>query len=445
MSKSLSLPNFDSSSNLRKIQLYLELSFKLIGYNSPHRPKEKVLECLKHLPATCGDLSTIYVQFTNLLAEKDLLHQNSISNYGKYSKTEYFYKKFWELPFNQGVVDVFIHDSQNLTQMHPIHFAACQGKTGLVSKLLRADCCTINTQDGKGNGALHYAVSKANINLLEFLLSPINGQKSGIDVSLQNIDGNTPLHLATHRFSLEVTRLLLNHDADPNVTNNDELTPVHLAAIKMNGKQVRELMAFGGEFLTFINGKFSIYWFEEHHGECMKFLYKQLQFIVEGENIESGEKLMFHSIDKNHYPMLKAFLDGNNITYTDSEFARTLLKQKDSRGNSMLIKAISKMPFDIETLKYNSSIVKLLVDNGADIDQFANGHTALHVAAGMGAFSLVKYLVHHHADLQLLDQNNHTAREIADINGFSQIASFLAKYEDAQIVGDCNGIDAESS
>lgn len=62
----------------------------------------------------------------------------------------------------------------------------------------------VNAVDSRGNSALHYAVSKSNLELISLLLS------SGCDVTLKNkADGHTPLHWAVAKGHFEMVRLLL--------------------------------------------------------------------------------------------------------------------------------------------------------------------------------------------------------------------------------------------
>lgn len=56
-------------------------------------------------------------------------------------------------------------------------------------------------------------------------------------------DGNTALHLAAGAGLKECVELLLNHEADMVVTNNDGLTPADLAKAKEHGNIATSLEA----------------------------------------------------------------------------------------------------------------------------------------------------------------------------------------------------------
>ena len=60
-------------------------------------------------------------------------------------------------------------------------------------------------------------------------------------------------------------------------------------------------------------------------------------------------------------------------------------------------------------------MVKLLIENGADVDQTCNGGiTALLIASSHGYFDIVKYLIEKGADLNHKDDQNLTALMHAD-------------------------------
>ena len=43
--------------------------------------------------------------------------------------------------------------------------------------------------------------------------------KAGADLNSQNKDGNTPLHFAAFNGQVKVIKVLINHEADPSVSN----------------------------------------------------------------------------------------------------------------------------------------------------------------------------------------------------------------------------------
>lgn len=72
----------------------------------------------------------------------------------------------------------------------------------------------INAADKYGATALHRAVSKANITIIEQLL----GQPK-INVNAMDCEGNTPLHICAEETKVDIAKLLLKHGANPDSKN----------------------------------------------------------------------------------------------------------------------------------------------------------------------------------------------------------------------------------
>ena len=74
---------------------------------------------------------------------------------------------------------------------------------------------------------LHYAVQVATLSLLQFLVSHSNEFK--IDVNTQDVDGNTPLHLAAASSRLEIVKYLLSlPEINDTITNKKGQQPVEM-------------------------------------------------------------------------------------------------------------------------------------------------------------------------------------------------------------------------
>lgn len=105
-----------------------------------------------------------------------------------------------------------------------MHLAAASGNFHLVC-YLRSIGAQIDAPDGKsGRTALHYAVEANNFNLVQYLIS------LGANVNALTFDLCSPLHLAVGRGLQRIILLLLEHGADVNVSNSEDLRPADLAA-----------------------------------------------------------------------------------------------------------------------------------------------------------------------------------------------------------------------
>ncbi|KAI0714756.1 ankyrin [Earliella scabrosa] len=98
----------------------------------------------------------------------------------------------------------------------------------------------INTKDGLGNTALHYAAMNGYLDILEHLL-----EYEGCDVDLQNrTEGATPLHLALRieddDLRKAVVESLLDAGADYKIKDKNGETPLDLVSDK--DTEIRALM-----------------------------------------------------------------------------------------------------------------------------------------------------------------------------------------------------------
>ena len=108
----------------------------------------------------------------------------------------------------------------------PVADAAMRGDVEAVRTLLRTDADAVNTPQGDGMTALHWAAVRGNGTLAELLL------EAGADVTAKTrIGAYTPLHLAAREGAADVVRALLEAGAEPGATTRSgEASPLHLAA-----------------------------------------------------------------------------------------------------------------------------------------------------------------------------------------------------------------------
>lgn len=92
----------------------------------------------------------------------------------------------------------------------PLLVAARGGHVGVTMALLRGKA-DVNIRTEDGSSALHHSISGGSAATVSALLS------AGMPANDQNEDGVTPLMLAAHYNELEITKVLLDGGADPNI------------------------------------------------------------------------------------------------------------------------------------------------------------------------------------------------------------------------------------
>ncbi|KAK4946783.1 putative ankyrin-repeat protein [Elasticomyces elasticus] len=92
-----------------------------------------------------------------------------------------------------------------------------------------------------GATALHFAVSKGNLEICKTLL------KHGASARTKDKRGQLPLHRAAAAGSVPIVKLLLEHKSPINATDMDGMTALHHAISEGNGDVAIELLKAGAE------------------------------------------------------------------------------------------------------------------------------------------------------------------------------------------------------
>ncbi|KAL3829862.1 hypothetical protein ACJIZ3_018664 [Penstemon smallii] len=131
-------------------------------------------------------------------------------------------------------IDVNIKDEDGET---PLTHAARQGHTATAKYLLDNGADPSLTSE-LGTTALHHAAGIGDIELLKFLLT------KSVNVDLQS-DAGTPLIWAAGHAQQDAVKLLLEHNANPNVKTEDDVTPL-LSAVAAGSLACVDLLIEAG-------------------------------------------------------------------------------------------------------------------------------------------------------------------------------------------------------
>uniref|UniRef100_A0ABD2X5A0 Uncharacterized protein n=1 Tax=Trichogramma kaykai TaxID=54128 RepID=A0ABD2X5A0_9HYME len=125
-------------------------------------------------------------------------------------------------------------DAQNNAGNTPLHLAVKNKNYITVEFLLRRDA-NPNLANAEGLTPMHIICeTDCDHELAEMIFEISNNKYQPVHVNDQDLNGNTPLHVAAYFRQPLVTEILLRKGANPNMVNYDECTPLHLICKNQN-------------------------------------------------------------------------------------------------------------------------------------------------------------------------------------------------------------------
>ena len=325
----------------------------------------------------------------------------------------------------------------NRKSMVPLQMVAREADTRIAKALLSAGA-RIDDKAGTGQTPLHYAAQGDRLEMIRFLLD------NGADVNARDVQGASPLDDAIWRKSLEGVAILIAHGA--NLSDPDPqtgATPLNEAAYRGDARIVSFLLRFHPDvtipdkkgYDPFANA------LRMKHEACALAL-------LDAEPKERLTPAFFGSAmemaaTRDEAEVLQALIKRGASVNSPLPSGLTALSVATSSGSVGAAASLlndhadpnmaspgGAAPLEDAALKGFGSIVSLLLDHGARIDQINSdsGATPLYAAASFGRGEVVNLLLDHGANPSLCGTNRRTPLEAATANGYSEIADAIRKH-----------------
>ena len=218
---------------------------------------------------------------------------------------------------------------------------------------------------------LYYAALCGFSGLINYLIST-----HAEDVNARCGRQGTPLHAASHKGQLDVTRSLLDHEVDVNMINAAKATPL--------------CSAYAGG-----------------HVEVMRLL---LDHGADADVSYTNRPLLNGASSNGHVEVVQLLLQNNvDVNRTSHSIKWTALHWASYDGHP--------------------KVVKLLLLHGAKINALSEAHnTPLRIASCQGHLEVVKTLLEHGADVHIRGEDNLTPFETATSNNHIEVAQLLLEH-----------------
>ncbi|KJV76768.1 ankyrin repeat domain-containing protein [Orientia tsutsugamushi] len=284
-----------------------------------------------------------------------------------------------------------------------LSLAIKHGDTKAVLDILNKNPDLVNfQQDGDFKTPLHTSVEHKQEEITKLLL------ERNANVTLQDKDGNTPLHFAARDHNLKMTKILLSYgNAIIDMQNNNGQTPLHLASTRPRTYQdpsdllsteslkiAQALLTYGAKVnLQDGDGNTALHYATKsfHHLEITEILLNHGANVNAQNNL--GDTALHRAARSGRLPTVVCLLKNGASVHLKGE-----------NGNSVLhCAARGRSP--------NENIVKAVLHHGADVNARNNdGSTPLHHAAEKinNPLPAIQALLKHGADIDAHDNRNFT-------------------------------------
>jgi ankyrin len=333
-------------------------------------------------------------------------------------------------------------NAQKKYKFTPLHSAAFNGRLEIAQLLLDHGAIAKAENEGRET-ALHmlsrgeFDTQEQGVGIARLLLN------CGVDIHAQDKDKGTALHSAAFKGKLEITRLLLDHGANPNVENDQGFTPLYqVSQGKYNSQEhgvdiVRLLLERGAD----VNAQKNL--FTLLHSAALNGRLEIAQLLLDhGANAKAENEwreTALHVVSRGEYDsqdhgvgISRLLLKHSADVHADNKYNDTALSLAAFNGKLEITRLLlyhganpnvendqGYTPLhQVSQGKYNSQgdgvgIARLLLERGADVNaQTKNKFTPLHSAALNGKLEIAQLLLDHGANAKAENEARGTALHV---------------------------------
>jgi ankyrin repeat protein len=251
---------------------------------------------------------------------------------------------------------------------------------------------------------LYYAAHYGLHDIVKYLII-----EHSLDVHSRGFDESTPLHVASSRGHMEVTRILLYYDGD--TTAQDELgrTPLYEASYGGHVQVARILLKYGADAMA--QDEFRV---TPLHLACRRGHVQVARILLEhGADAKAKGKRgwtpLHEASSTGHMELVRILLEHGADMKTQDGDGRSPNREAPSGGHV--------------------GAVRMLLEHGADVNaQDENGSTLLHMASTEGRADVVLLLLEHGARTTIQNNMWYTPLHLACERGHVEVSRALLKH-----------------
>ncbi|CAG5096951.1 Similar to ANK3: Ankyrin-3 (Homo sapiens) [Cotesia congregata] len=319
---------------------------------------------------------------------------------------------------------------ENNYKISPLCIAAALGDFKTVSSLINQGAL-INTScdydnEPKSCTVLHLAARNGNKATLEILL------KEGADVQARNEDGETPLHIAVTKGNIEAVELLVQHGADVHSVSpkwETGFTLLHQAIVN-NKKEIVNILISGGADINSDSWMLPIHYAALNDcGEIIKILLDNGVYVdTLDRNGKTPLNIAIHAKKLKSIEWILKYCPNLKCQTVELGFVKIVEKllKLGVCPNTVLNNDLMYSMLHIACLHRQNEVVKLLINNGADINcRDHQGKTPLFYAVHNSDRRIIKILIRNHADINVKAGDGRTPLSLSVEDVDSDIITLL--------------------